>query len=718
MPANRTTDRSTRLPRLGWAGCLALLLLAGAAPAAATDLALAPWPVKVEAQAEALPLTGPFEVAWSGFRDPALERAVGRFQRDMARRTGLSSRDTGPKLTIAVAADDPGQLSVKAREGYVLQVAADGVRLEADGPVGVLRGLATLRQMVMARGEGFVLPVARIEDAPRFAWRGLMIDPARHFVDLETLKRQVDMMERVKLNVLHLHLSDNEGFRVESLRYPRLTEISSHGEYYSQAQIRELVTYAGDRGVRIVPEFDVPAHTGAILSAYPDLAAGPFDPRNRLSLFSLAMDPTRPETYDFLKGLFEEMSGLFPDAYFHIGGDEVSAGAWTGNPAIKRYMNEHGYADQNALQDHFFRQVKGIVDGLGKTTMGWEEVAHQPIADDVLVQAWRSSEAMGPVTAQGNRVVLSAGYYLDLLWPGMAHYAKDPADPLATPPNLPNEALPGGRPQGPLAPSQAALVLGAEAPLWSETLTQEMLESRLWPRAALLAERFWSPAEVRDEDDAARRIVPVMEGLRIQGLQDVSARRRMAARLSPADAETVEILASVTAPVRNMGRLAEVFAAVRTRRMPRMPQLNTVADLAAPDSVEVYRMFAWTDRYLEGDKAAGELLRTSLARYRDNHPRFVAAARGVGPLEAVVPVSEDVADLSRLGLEAIELREAGGRPGKAWREKADALLAKQAKAEAASASIPAVVGGAEQPPGGLLVLMTPVIARLVKGVSQ
>jgi hexosaminidase len=199
-----------------------------------------------------------------------------RFQNDVARRTGV---DVGPgavQLRIDCRGEDD------TRERYSLTVKDDVVLLTADGPVGVLRGLATLRQAITNVPGGFSIPAMVIDDAPRFLWRGLMIDVARHFYSLPTLKRQIDAMELVKLNVLHLHLSDNEGFRVESRLYPRLHEGSSP-EFSTQIEIRELVSYAADRGVRIVPEFDVPGHSLGMLRAYPEFASGDVEGRDYFS---------------------------------------------------------------------------------------------------------------------------------------------------------------------------------------------------------------------------------------------------------------------------------------------------------------------------------------------------------------------------------------------------------------------------------------------------
>ncbi len=695
---------------------LALALLFGF-PASAQDgekPALMPLPTHVVVNSSpgaALSVSGPFTVVFDGYSDDRLEKAAARFRTDAGRLTGFPGGSVGPRLTVSTRADAlSGRLG--AAEGYQLIIDEAGVRLIADGPDGVLRGLATLRQLVELRGANYILPFAQIEDAPRFAWRGVMIDTVRHFVEFDTLKRQIDAMERVKLNVLHMHISDNEGFRVESLSFPRLTEVASGGQFYTQAQVRELVAYAADRGVRIVPEIDVPAHTGAIMTAYPELAAGPFDPKDRRSMFTAAIDPTKPQTYTFIRELLREMSGLFPDAYFHVGGDEVAPTAWMNNPEIRAFMKARGYADTIALQDYFFGEVHAIVRSLGKTTMGWEEVAHQPIDDSTVVQAWRSSQATTHITAQGNPVVVSAGYYLDLLWQGLDHYGRDPQDVRATPPDSPEKVL-GPAPLGDLTPEQAALVIGAEAPLWSETVSDEMVDGRLWPRAALLAERFWSAADVRDPLDAARRAVIVQEGLRRLGLRDAYNRHSMAARLSPADAETVETLASIVTPVHNMGRLAGVFAALRAGKPTRLPDLNAFVDVSAPDSIELYQLMVWADAASRGDQAATIRLSAALAGYRDNHPRFVVAAGAVEELKAAIPASEDAARLAVMGLEALDFLQRGEAFPASWRAGAETLLARHAEARAASSTVYKIIAGVPQPPALVLMGLAPVVERLI-----
>ncbi|MGH6997566.1 MAG: beta-N-acetylhexosaminidase, partial [Phenylobacterium sp.] len=330
-------------------------------------------------------------------------------------------------LEITCAAADPGARTLDAREAYRLQVSPRGVALQADGPIGVLRGLATLRQLIeTGPGGAASLPLVAIDDAPRFPWRGVMIDTARHFMSVETIKRQIDAMEQVKLNVLHLHLSDNEAFRVESRRYPRLHEVASHGQFYTQAEIRELVAYAADRGVRVVPEFDVPGHARAMTLAYPQLASNPAGaPAAGLQV----LNPASEDTYRFVERLFDEMAGLFPDAYFHIGGDEVPDDAWAGDPQVEALKAAQGLKTKAEVEAHFHRRIHQALTRRGKTVVGWEEIIDTgTLPRDVVVQAWRTSNATARATALGHKTIVSAGYYLDLLDPAAYHYRFDPLD--------------------------------------------------------------------------------------------------------------------------------------------------------------------------------------------------------------------------------------------------------------------------------------------------
>ncbi len=255
-------------------------------------------------------------------------------------------------------------------ESYTLDVAPAGARLTAPTVVGALRGLATLEQLVQADSAGFYLPAVHISDAPRFPWRGVLIDAGRHFVPPELIRRTLDGMAAVKLNVLHWHLSEDQGFRVESKRFPKLHGLGSDGQYYTQQELRDLVAYARDRGIRVVPEFDMPGHSTSWFVGYPEHASapGPYAIERRFGVFPPAFDPTRESTYLFLEQFITEMTGIFPDPYWHIGGDEVMGKQWNENPRIAAYKRTHGMRTNEALQAHFNQRLPGSWPA---TTAAW-----------------------------------------------------------------------------------------------------------------------------------------------------------------------------------------------------------------------------------------------------------------------------------------------------------------------------------------------------------
>lgn len=687
---------------------------------------LMPQPRSVNYGDSWLYVKGGFRVQWLDHRSPVLERAVLRFQNYVARRTGLDvDRASAARLRIDCQGEDKGYLTTNARERYWLAVKDDAIVLTADGPAGVLRGLATLRQSITNVPEGFAIPEMLMDDGPRFMWRGVMIDVARHFYSLPALKRQIDLMEMVKLNVLHLHLSDNEAFRVESRLYPKLHEGSSP-EFYSQVEIRELVSYAADRGVRIVPEFDVPGHSLGMLKAYPQYASGEVEGRDYFSAMGSALNPANPETFTFLDRLFGEMAELFPDKYFHVGGDEISGADWKTNPQVQDFMNTNDLKTPGELESYFFDRVrKGIVTH-GKIVIGWEEVARTVIPDEVLVQAWRSSNAIARITNQGNRVIATCGYYLDKLWPAEDHYKVDPHDPTTC--GLTLEQFAEGKAKGlpeailaedqvidsslKLSPAQQGLVLGGEAALWSEIVTEEMLDSRLWPSATVIAERLWSPASVRDTADMYRRLIIVHDGLRVGGLEDDANRRRMVARLAPGESEPVALLLDLVAPVRNHAHNHMGMGLLKGKK-PLPQEFNELADAASPDSLGARRFALDAERFLRGDHSGAAALKATLTAWRNNHVLFAIVAKGRPELEAALPISADIGTLAGIGLDAVAAVESEHPPSTDWRDRVRQLLDRLAAVEKASESIVQVVT-MEQPAADLLISITPGIRKLVE----
>ena len=716
--------------RVGAMACACLLAAVAVAGGTSPSPMLLPAPSgHVQQGSGWLPYHGRVDVQWTGQHGPGLDAAVLRFDHDLRRLAGIDE-PTGAAMPLRIeccrsrAELVPATLG-RQDESYDLAVAPQGVTIEARNGLGVLHALATLRQLLQARGDAWALPALSLHDAPRFAWRGVMIDSARHFMRLSTLERQIDAMERVKLDVLHLHLSDNQGFRVQSLRYPELTA-HEHGRFYTQAQIRALVRYAADRGIRVVPEFDLPGHAAAITRAYPQLAPGD-------AAGAEVLDVTTPRTSRFVHGLLAEMAALFPDPVFHAGGDEVKGTLWTNDVAIAAYMHAHGLADAAALQGGFMRRVQRQLQRLGKTMIGWEEVTGDKLPDAVIVQAWNSSNAVYEATAKGHPVVVSAGYYLDYLEPATVYYRRDPLDATAAGvspstyarvrkignPQL-SAVFPEShviRPGLALSSAQKRLVVGAEAPLWSELVTDEMLDARLWPRMAALAERFWSPATVRDEGDLQRRLVVVQAELERLGLEAQANRWRMAARLAPEHPGVVLRLADLTTPVRNFAHMHELLAYVHKRPF-KGQAFRSLADIATPSNPVAISFNLAARHFAAGDHATAAVLRARLRAWLDNDVRYQALAAERPALQAAAPVSADIARLAAVGIEAVDLLQSGRKADAAWRQRAQALVARLQGQQQASASLFATIVSPAQPPADLLVAVLPGVRALVDAVPQ
>lgn len=700
-----------------WAG----LLLAAPAHAAP---ALMPLPQSMTLNGDQkLAVAGPLRADLRGCGDAApLDRAAARLNRDVLKQTGLILDAKAPVAVSVTCRDVKG--GVDAGEAYRLTVGASGIAIDADGPTGVLRAFATVRQLVGLSPLGIEIPYQTIGDAPRFGWRGVMLDTARQFITVATIKRQIDAMERLKLNTLHLHLSDDQGFRVESLRYPRL---NAAGEYYRQAEIRDLVAYAADRGIRIVPEFDVPGHSRAIVEAYPEV--GSVSKTLFLGQPEMALNPASDATYRFLERLFGEMAPLFPDPHFHIGGDEVSKTVWADDASVKALMAREKLADSKEVEAYFLRRAAAIVRRLGKTMIGWEEVTGAGLPKETIVQAWQTSNAMADATAKGHRTIMSAGYYLNLLMPADYVYGIDPAATAAaglTPEhakmlrglspllaNFVTDAL-VDFPHAPLSPEQEKLLIGAEAPLWGEIAPDQLIDHHLWPRAAALAERFWSPAAVTDKADMYRRLAVVAEQLTVSGLDDRANQQRIAARIAPNDSGAVANLLAITGPVRNMAHDHRVKAMLAGKRI--VQPLNALADAAPVDSLVARRFADDAARYAGGERALAGALKVQLADWRDNDARFQAASAGNSMLEAARPTSDLIAALARHGLDAIDAVEAGRKLSPAQAEAANKLLARLAQEEAASWR-PFDAFIRPQPAADLIVKIEPGIRTLVDAAT-
>ena len=333
-----------------------------------------------------------------------------------------------PTLTVAVKEAGATYPKFGEDESYSLEINRNTRTLEREYGMGAMRGMETFSQLVTGDSDGYYFPLVSIQDKPRFPWRGLMIDVGRHFEPVEVIERNIDGLAAVKMNVFHWHLSEDQGFRIESKNYPKLQGMGSGGLYYTQEQVREVVEYAADRGVRVVPEFDMPGHTSSWMVGYPELASapGPYELEMRWGVFDPTMDPTREETYEFLDGFIGEMAALFPDEYFHIGGDENNGKQWKANPQIQEFMRAHGYRTTAELQTYFNQRVLEIVQKHGKKMVGWDEILTPDLPKDAVVQSWRGYQSLDQAAREGYDAIWSTTYYLDHMGPAEYHYLSDP----------------------------------------------------------------------------------------------------------------------------------------------------------------------------------------------------------------------------------------------------------------------------------------------------
>jgi hexosaminidase len=581
-----------------------------------------------------------FNVALAGYSDPRLLLARKRFLATLFRETGILFRSEPQAnracfTVLTAGAGNPVQ-HFDEDESYRLAVNPDHVQLTANTPLGALHGLQTFLQLVRITPKGFAVPSITIDDQPRFPWRGLMLDVSRHFIPVQVIERNLDGMEAVKLNVLHWHLSDDQGFRVESRLFPLLQEKASDGHFYTQEQVKEVVEYARERGIRVVPEFEMPCHVSAWLAAYPNLASGPgpYQIETHWGIFHPSMDPTRESTYQFLDQLLGEMTPLFPDAYFHIGGDECDGKEWDGNPRILEFKRAHGLKDNDALQAWFTSRVQKLVAGHQKTMEGWDEVLQPDAPRDVLIHSWRGPTGVAAAARHGNPTILSNGYYIDLNHSAAEHYLVDPLDGDGAS----------------LSVEQKKLVLGGEATMWSEFVTPDNIDSRIWPRTAAIAERLWSPQEVRDVDSMYARLDLISQKLEYYGLQHKSFTGMMLTRMSgEANPRALKVLAEAVQPP--VG-----YAREELKEYDNTTPLNRLVDSIPPES-NATREFESLVKAIVSGKASPEqwdCARRLLLLWRDNDAVLQPRLNDSELTSELVPVSHTLSLVAAIGLQAID----------------------------------------------------------------
>jgi hexosaminidase len=484
----------------------------------------------------------------------------------------------------------------------------------------------------------------------------------------------------VKMNVFHWHLSENQGFRVESRKFPKLHELGSDALYYTQDEIREVIAYARDRGIRVVPEFDMPGHSTAWFVGHPELASGkgPYGIERRWGIFDPAMDPTNEKVYKFLDDFIAEMAKLFPDHYFHIGGDEVNGKEWDANPKIQAFKKAHDLKNNEALQAYFSGRVQKLVVKHGKAVIGWDEVLVEGVPKDIVIQSWRGQASLAKAAKQGYRGILSNGYYLDLGWPAARHYAVDPMSGDAA--NLSAE--------------EKQRILGGESCMWAEYVNPENVDSRIWPRNVAIAERFWSPQEVRDPASMYARLDFISSRLEWLGLTHRTVSRHMLQRLagpaSPTEFSALRTLTDVIEPVKDYTR-EQTAPAEPTSTTP----LNRVVDAVPLESDAGRRFGELVDQFIAStchDSALEARLRAQLTIWRDNDATLQPLAQRSFFVKEVAANSQDLSALSAAGLSALDAITKGQPVPDSWKAQQLAIIdqVKKPKAQLLMIPVPAV----------------------------
>jgi len=503
----------------------------------------------IPAPAEAQALRGSFTVTAktviSVASDARAEWAARYFADLLARTRGLSLPVVRtPSAGAIVFTLDAGD-RVSSDEGYELRVSPAGIAVSARDPRGLLYGAVTLWQLLTAdtsRSDAIRLTAVQIHDAPRFAWRGLLLDSARHFQSPEFIERFLDTMAVHKLNTLQWHLTDDQAWRLEIKKYPKLAEVGGWrvpagaaaqsnidpqtgkprmiGGIYSQETVRHLVAYAAERGITIVPEIEMPGHASAAIVAYPHLASTDDPPRAVPSDWGVYHNLYNVEesTFAFLEDVLDEVVALFPSRYIHVGGDEAVKDQWRSSPRIQARMRELGVENETKLQGYFTRRIEEFLTSRGRRLVGWDEILEGGIAPNATVMSWRGVDGAVTAARAGHDAVLSPDptLYLD----NRQSLNQD------TPPGrgrvVPIDKIYAFDPLRPdLTPAENAHILGLQANIWTEHIrTEERVEFMAWPRAAAVAEIGWSPRERRDWRGFLDRLVPQFRRYRALGVRN------------------------------------------------------------------------------------------------------------------------------------------------------------------------------------------------------
>ncbi|MDP3313589.1 beta-N-acetylhexosaminidase [Lutibacter sp.] len=607
-----------------------------------------PWPQEIIVGIDRNPIDIDFTIVVNSERSKRIDIATTKFLQRLSGRTGVFlkngfsfNKNEIENASLEINYKRLGKLEINENESYKLNVSATKIIIDATTDIGVVYALETLLQLISNSDSYYYFPEVQINDYPRFTWRGLMIDVARHFEPVDVLKRNLDAMTSVKMNVFHWHLTDDQGFRIESKTHPKLHQLGSDGLYYTHEQIKEVVQYASDRGIRVVPEVDVPGHATAILTAYPEIGSKniPYSIERNSGIFNPTLDPTNEKTYEILGDLFGEMATIFPDKYFHIGGDENEGKHWDENEHIQEFKKKHNLPTNHDLQTYFNIRLEKILAKYGKSLMGWEEIMTDHMPTSALIHSWKgvnesvlTDHSLIIAAKKGYNTILSNGYYIDLLQSVTEHYLVDP---------LPKNNT--------LSDVEKARILGGEATMWSELVTPLTIDSRIWPRTAAIAERLWSSEDIKNISNILERLEQISFRLEEVGITHLRNRD--------------VILRNITnnQPIEALLQLTKVYEPVKiyTRNengteYKTYSPFTLFADACTADASEAIIFNNLTKEFLnqQNPNSKKELIQM-LTKWVKNHDEFAQIT--YNPIiKNIAPLSENLAEISKTILKILQ----------------------------------------------------------------
>ena len=632
---------------------LLLFVFASHAQIKKEQLNVMPWPQQITTSDAVFLLSKNFKINCNATADSRIYKGATQFLRRLDERTGLfftqdfiNKPNEFPEAELQINCVRKGKNELSEDESYHLSVLSNKIVITATTDLGALHALETLSQMVQNNGSEFYFPAVEIEDNPRFAWRGLMIDAARHFIPVEVIKRNLDGMAAMKMNVFHWHLADNQGWRVEIKKYPQLTALASDGSFYTQEEIKAVVQYADEKGIMVVPEIDVPGHASALLTAFPEIGSNiekTYAVSRKSGIHDAALDPTNPKTYQILEAIFDEVCPLFPGAYLHIGGDENNGKEWNANPKIQEFKKKNNLATNHDLQTYFNMKLIPILKKQGKQLMGWEEIMTKDMSKDAIIHAWRSvkegMEAEGGLTKaakNGYKAVLSTGFYIDLMLPVDSHYLNDP---------MPKNVV--------FTAEEKARILGGEATMWSELVTPLNIDSRIWPRTAAIAERLWSNDTVTNLESMHKRLKQISFRLEEIGLTHIRNKAVILRNISNyQDTKALHDFTNICEPYKLYKRNGG------GKKYFMFSPLTLFADACTADASDAYEFNKAVNRYLtDKDELSQEEIKYYLKQWINMNIELIVLSKKAPLIQPLLPLSKNLSLVCKQLLAAIEQKQ-------------------------------------------------------------